>query len=67
MDPNAAWKELLFAVRRDDRAEAREYAEALRDWTAKGGFRPDGVCRRDFELKLSEVLDPYGDVRDGVK
>ena len=41
MDPQAAWDELLAACRDRNPDRVEQYAVALRDWLAGGGFPPD--------------------------
>jgi hypothetical protein len=55
MDPNACFEELLDAVASGEADLAREHAENLLDWLARGGFSPaaetlrlsavEGFCR----------------------
>ena len=61
MDPNECYAELLLAIARDDRVEAREYAENLREWIRKGGFAPVGVPLSEVKNNLRNTLDPYAD------
>jgi hypothetical protein len=46
MDPNAAADALRQALEDGDQDAAREYAQAIDQWVARGGFPPANDPRR---------------------
>ena len=42
MDVDAAYDAMIAAIKIDDWNSAKEYAEAIHDWVARGGFKPTG-------------------------
>lgn len=64
MDPNSCWEELILAIKRDDRKEARDYAESLQAWLERGGFLPNNVSRFGASGVIAMALDPYQDWKD---
>jgi len=43
MDPQATWQELLSCLSAEQLADARDHANALAQWFAKGGFPPQTI------------------------
>ncbi len=56
MDPQAACDQMLNAVARQNWPEVREYATALSEWLARGGFPPKVVVSPAVGDPLNAVL-----------
>lgn len=72
MDPQLCWNNLLDALRLNQRDNARELVESLREWLRKGGFPPTIVgdeslgaaWHRTIAIFVCElVLNDLDDVR----
>jgi hypothetical protein len=53
MDPNVVYDAMIQAERNDDWDAVAEHADALRDWTDKGGFGP---ARANWRAHLANAL-----------
>lgn len=58
MDPQAVYQELLDALRQHDMETARELAETLHDWLARGGFAPQPLGPETVAEVLVTVRHP---------
>lgn len=59
MDPAQCWNDMLVAHATKQWQEAREHAEALRDWLEKGGFAPQptvGTTNMRFTCQPDEGI-----------
>jgi hypothetical protein len=56
MDPTVCFYEMTTAWEGGDIDAAIEHARILRDWLARGGFRPVGIPTPDIETWLARVL-----------
>lgn len=57
MDPNACWKRLLEAIVDGDTDEARDAAEDLTEWVAKGASVPPFLQQALQDTKKVEVVN----------
>lgn len=60
MDPETAWNEMMEAVAARDWPTAEEFARALLEWLAKGGFPPrtslhEGLTR-EWHVEISQAV-----------
>jgi len=56
MDPQRAWDDMLAAIGRGERDEARQYAADLADWLSKGGFPPKTTDRSGADTQLQKAI-----------
>lgn len=62
MDPHQTYLDMLDAQRDGDLATARELAQALTDWFAKGGFYPDRFTPETIDADIASVLRRTADL-----
>lgn len=60
MDPETAWKEMMEAAAARDWPQAEEFAQALLEWLAKGGFPPrtsphEGLTR-EWHVEIAKAV-----------
>jgi hypothetical protein len=56
MDPNQAYLDLCEALNTGDLAAARDHADALKEWFARGGFYPPQHEKADIDAAIAKAL-----------
>ncbi len=56
MDPHQTFLDMFQAMKDEDHATARELAQALQCWFAKGGFYPDEYSPEAMHCYIASVL-----------
>jgi hypothetical protein len=56
MDPKQTFLDMIQAMKDEDHATARELAQALKCWFAKGGFCPDPYSPEAMHCYIDSVL-----------
>lgn len=56
MDPHQTFLDMFQAMKDEDHATARELAQALQCWFAKGGFYPDEYSPEAIHTYIASVL-----------
>jgi hypothetical protein len=56
MDPNRTYQDMFAAMRDGDHETARELAQALKQWFARGGFYPYQYTPEAMHAYIAHVL-----------
>lgn len=56
MDPQQTYIDMLAAMQANDHETARELALALKEWLARGGFRPHQVTTETMDASIATAL-----------